>query len=456
MADITIKELVDLLRNGGAVGAGGAGFPTYAKLSDKADTIILNCAECEPVLKLHRQVLEKYAFEVVEALETAALAVGAENIIIAVKKSYSGAVSAVKAVLNRKNLKDKNYKIEIKYLPEIYPSGDEVVTIYEATGRVVPPGKIPISVGVIVFNVETMLNAYNIVKNQKPVTHKYVTIAGEVKNPITVKAPLGISFKELINDYAGGITVKDYALINGGPMMGKECSIYDTVTKTTNGILVLPEDHYVIKRKRSDININAKRAMAACCHCKMCTDLCPRHLLGHPIAPDKFMHSVSSGKVIEVEPMLNTAFCSGCGLCEMFSCSQGLSPRTLIGEYKAGLRKEGIKPPENPKTVPVLKERAYRGVSKERLSARIGLTKYEVDAPVIETEIKTNRYIIKLSQHIGAPAVSVVKPGDNVVAGQVIAKAADNALSVNIHSSADGVVLSCDSGQIIIEQEGGR
>lgn len=455
MTAMTIEKLAELLRNGGAVGAGGAGFPSYAKLNNNADTIILNCAECEPILRLHRQVLEKYAFEITDALEVIAAAVGAERVIIALKKSYSGALAAATAAVEKHSNKN-NIKFEIKCLPEVYPSGDEVVTIYEATGRVVPPGKIPISVGVTVFNVETALNIYNIINNNKPVTHKYVTIAGEVKNPVTVYAPLGISFKELIDKYAGGMTVSEYALINGGPMMGRECGIYDTVTKTTNAILVLPKEHYVIQRKRASIHIDSKRAMAACCHCKMCTDLCPRHLLGHPIAPDQFMHSVSSGTVREVEPMLNTAFCSGCGLCEMYSCGQGLSPRTLIVEYKGRLRKEGIRPPENPKVKPVPKERKFRGVSKERLTARIGLLKYEVDAPLSGAEVKSDEYRIKLSQHIGAPAQAIVKAGDRVKMGQVIAAAADKALSVSIHSSADGVVASVDGGQITVKQEGGR
>ena len=202
MTAMTIEKLAELLKYGGAVGAGGAGFPSYAKLNSNADTIILNCAECEPILRLHRQVLEKYAFEITDALEVIAAAVGAERVIIALKKSYTGALAAAEAAVEKHVNNENNIKFEIKCLPEVYPSGDEVVTIYETTGRVVPPGKIPISVGVTVFNVETALNIYNIIENNAPVTHKYVTIAGEVKNPVTVYAPLGISFKELIDKYA--------------------------------------------------------------------------------------------------------------------------------------------------------------------------------------------------------------------------------------------------------------
>ena len=159
-----LTQLTEIMRNSGVAGAGGAGFPSYAKLDKRADTIILNCAECEPLLKLHRQVLEKYALEIMTALDVIAKAVEAEKVIIAVKASYTGAVNAVKANLS------KFENMEIGLLPEIYPAGDEVVTIYETTGRVVAPGSLPITVGVTVFNVETILNVYNAITSGSPVT----------------------------------------------------------------------------------------------------------------------------------------------------------------------------------------------------------------------------------------------------------------------------------------------
>ncbi len=446
---MTKAELADLLRENGIVGAGGAGFPSYAKLSEKADTIILNCAECEPILRLHRQVLEKYAFEILNTLDIIAKAVGAESVIVALKESYEGAVSSVSAVIS-------DFKnIEMKFLPEQYPSGDEVVTIYETTGRVVPPGSIPIEVGVTVFNPETVLNIYNAIEKNTPVTHKYVTIAGEVKKPITVYAPLGISFKELI-EYAGGATVSKFAIINGGPMMGKEAGIYDTVTKTTNAILVLPKEHYIIQKKRASIQIDTKRAMSSCCQCRMCTDLCPRNLLGHPIEPSEFMHAASSGTIRDIRPMINTMFCSGCGVCEMYACGQGLSPRTMILEYKDGLRRAGITPPKNVKTAPVSRARKYRGVSKERLTSRIGLSKYEKDSPLEDTIIETKEYKIPLSQHIGAPAKACVKVHDKVVRGQKIGELKADALSVNIHASADGEVVRVSDKYVTIRREGSK
>ena len=248
-----LTQLTKIMRDSGVAGAGGAGFPSYAKLDKRADTIILNCAECEPLLKLHRQVLEKFALEILTALEWIREAVEAEQVIIAVESSYKGAIAAVNSHLNQ----FKRTKIGI--LPEIYPAGDEVVTIYETTGRVVAPGALPITVGVTVFNVETALNVYYAVQESKGVSFKYITIAGEVKNPTTFKAPIGMTYGELIA-LAGGATIADPVLIAGGPMTGRVTTAADVVTKTSNAILVLPKDQYVVKKKLTPVKMNMQIA----------------------------------------------------------------------------------------------------------------------------------------------------------------------------------------------------
>lgn len=442
---MTINELKLTLKNSGVVGAGGAGFPSYAKLSDKADTILLNCAECEPLLKLHRQVMQVYANEILTALDTVRETVGAQRAIVAIKPSYKKAVDAVKALLG-------NFKnIEIGLLPEVYPAGDEVVTIYETTGRVVPPGKIPIEVGVTVFNVETILNAYYAITKGAGVTHKYITVTGAVKNPITLRVPLGITVKEVI-DLAGGPTIKEYALINGGPMTGSIAAESDVITKTSNAILVLPPDQYVIKKRTSNPSISLKRAMSACCQCRMCTDLCPRNLLGHPIEPHRFMRNISSGTTNDVKPYLGTFFCCSCGLCEMYSCFQELNPRTLIGIVKGSLRKGGIPIPEVTEA-PVKKERNGRYILKSRLTAKLGLSEYNRSAPLDETEYKPKSVKILLSQHIGKPAEAIVKMGDTVKVGDTIATADENALGVAIHSSINGMVTEVTDKHIVVAAE---
>ena len=144
---MNIDQLKDLLREAGVVGAGGAGFPTYAKLSPKADTLILNCAECEPLLRLHRQVLRMYTHEILSTLYEISKIIGTKDICSGIKASYKGTVEALKAEICSFD------SMRVCTLPEVYPAGDEVVLTYEATGRVVPAGQIPLSVGVTVLNV---------------------------------------------------------------------------------------------------------------------------------------------------------------------------------------------------------------------------------------------------------------------------------------------------------------
>lgn len=439
---MNINELKGVLQNAGVVGAGGAGFPSYAKLNEAADTIILNCAECEPLLKLHRQVMQHYAREIMTALTVVAEAVGAKQVIIAIKPSYKKAVEAVKAQLEDFNM------ISIGYLPEVYPAGDEVVTIYETTGRVVPPGKLPISVGVTVYNVETMLNAYYALTEGKGVTHKYITVTGEVKEPVTLYVPLGITVGEVIK-LAGGTTIEEYTLINGGPMTGNIVTEYDVITKTSNAILVMPNDQYIVMKRKSDPKISLKRAMSACCQCRMCTDLCPRNLLGHPIEPNKFMRSASSSVTSDVEPYLGTYFCCACGLCEMYSCFQNLSPKSLMAVVKDELRKGGIPVPAASEA-PVKEERSGRYVLKSRLTARLGLTKYNFPALLDEREYAPKSVKLLLSQHIGAPSIPAVKKGDTVKCGDVIASPKAGALGVAIHSSIDGKVKEITDKYITI------
>ncbi len=439
---MNIDQLKDLLRENGIVGAGGAGFPTYAKLDTRADTLILNCAECEPLLRLHRQVLKMYTHEILSTLYEISKILEVKNVYIGIKGSYKRTVAAVSEEISSfENMK-------ICTLPEVYPAGDEVVLTYEATGRVVPAGGIPIAVGVVVLNVETVYNIYRAMQGE-PVTHKYITITGEVKNPVTLYAPIGITIEKLI-EAAGGVTIDDPAYVLGGPMMGSLGSPFDTVTKTSNAVLVLPKTLPLVQKKKSKTSIDIQRAMSSCCQCSYCTSLCPRHLLGHPIDPSAFMLAASHGVTSDTSPYVNAMFCSGCGLCEMYSCTQGLSPRTLLMATKKGLQKQGIRAPQNARQRAVESARDMRMIPLSRLRSRLGLDPYNNSAPVSEQPLRFGKLFVSLSQHIGAPAVPAVKKGDKVIAGQMIAAPAENALSVAIHSPVDGTVTEVTKTKITI------
>ena len=437
-----IKELQKIIQENGVVGAGGAGFPTYMKLTDKADTILMNCAECEPLLKLHRQLLEKHAYEIMKTFHMVAETVGASEAIIGIKRSYTQTVNALKQHI------EEFPGMRIHLLDEVYPMGDEVVLIYEATGKVVRPGGLPIEQGVAVFNVETLYNVYRAVKSGKPVTDKYVSVVAEVNKPVTVRVPLGCTLEEVV-EQAGGITVKDPVYFVGEPMMGRIGQPSDPVTKTTNAILILPKDHLIVQKKQRTSSIDLKRAASICCQCNTCTDLCPRNNLGHPIDPARFMRAASNHDFQDLNPYINASFCSSCGVCEMYACPQSLAPRTLLADMKGGLRNAGIRPPQGVQPVPVKESREYRKVPEERLMARLGLTRYDKNAPLDETLVPVPKVRILLSQHIGAPAQAIVKAGDQVERGQMIGAPA-NGLSVGIHASITGKVTEVTDRYIVI------
>lgn len=439
---MTIKELSQILRDNGIVGAGGAGFPTYGKLSDKADTIIMNCAECEPLLKLHRQLLKEHAREILKAFSLIAETVGAKDAIIGIKAEYESTIVALEEHLSDFPL------VRIHKLPGAYPMGDEVVLIYEATGKVVRPGGLPIECGVAVFNVETLFNVYNAVWGVGPVVDKCVTVVGEVEHPITVRVPIGTRIRDVVA-MAGNITTKEPVYLLGGPMMGNFGQDYQPVTKTTNAVIVLPKDHQLVYKKSTKFSTSVARAASSCCQCQTCTDLCPRHALGHPIEPHLFMRSAANQDYSSMDPFLGTMFCSSCGLCEMYSCPQGLAPRSMIAEYKGELRKAGVKPPVV-EAEPVKESREYRRVPEERLAARLGLVQYDKEAPLDDNVRGAKEVKILLSQHIGAPAKACVKEGDKVKAKDIVAMAADG-LSVNIHASIDGTVKEVTDKFVIIQ-----
>ena len=436
-----IDELKEIARQNGIVGAGGAGFPAYAKMTDAADTVILNCAECEPLLQLHKQLLARHAGEIIRMLDEVRETLGAKEAVVGIKSEHKHTIHILEEVL-------RDYpKVRICALNAAYPMGDEVILIYEATGRVIKPGGLPIDEHVVVYNTETMFNLYRAVHLKMPVTDKLISIAGEVEHPLTISVPLGITVKDAVS-LAGRITTANPAYLIGGPMMGRLGTENTIITKTTNAIIILPENHKVIMRMNKNLEIERKRAASSCCQCRTCTEMCPRHALGHPIEPHRIMRAVANHDTEDLSVYTNTAYCSSCGLCENYACPQGLSPRSVIAEFKNGLRAAGIRA-EKCEPGKVAADREWKKAPVSRLKARLGLSAYDVPAPLTDKEVPAKRVRILTSQHIGAPARPVVQENDTVKKGQKLAEAAEG-LSVAIHSSIDGIVEQVSEKEIII------
>ena len=155
------EDIIKKIEDGGVVGSGGAGFPTHVKYKTKAETVIVNMAECEPLLRVDQQLAERNAEDVIKGLGCAMEAVSAKEGIIAVKEKYHKAIDKLRPLLKA--------GMRIEYLKDIYPAGDEFMTIKMTTGKTVPPGSIPISIATVVSNVQTLINVANAVED-KPVT----------------------------------------------------------------------------------------------------------------------------------------------------------------------------------------------------------------------------------------------------------------------------------------------
>ena len=366
---MNLENIKSALENCGVVGAGGGGFPAHLKLDHRAKTILVNCAECEPLLQVDQQLLASYPDEILHALGILAESLDA-SVVIALKKSYT------KAIQELENRTAQNPRLRIALLDNIYPVGDEIVLIYEALGIAVPPASLPIEVGCIVYNVETVHNMYHALVHNRPVTHKWVTIIGEVENPITVNLPIGTTVAEAVSR-AGKITTSNPVYLNGGPMMGSKSQPTDEITKTTNAIIVLPEHHSLVQKFPS-ASINFKRALSACCQCRTCTDMCPRNQLGHQIEPHMIMRGLSA---IDADSFYGVMYCSGCGVCEAIACPQSLAPRSIIKTFRTELAKAGVRA-EKCQAACISDTREGRLVNSNRLKIRLGLAKYDVPASI--------------------------------------------------------------------------
>jgi Na+-translocating ferredoxin:NAD+ oxidoreductase RnfC subunit len=442
MAEITVQDVFQA----GVVGAGGAGFPTHVKLAGKADTVIINAAECEPLLHKDKEVLRTYVDDVAEGTAIGMRLVGAKRGVVGIKEKYTDVIELLQSKLPG--------NIDVAPLRDAYPAGDEFVLVYDVLGRAIPPGGIPLAVGAVVMNVETAMNVAR--ASDHPVTEKYLTVAGAVANPVTLRVPLGMTLAQCVAA-AGGPTIPDVNYIVGGVMMGYLEANHDAlVDKTTGGVIVLPDDHVVVRRRRQDWKQIARIGRSACDQCSFCTELCPRWLLGHPIEPHRAMRSLEFNLIGEAN-VIGTQFCCECNLCSLYSCPEDLDPKNVCTQNKRRLASEKQRwenPPFNPKR-PEL-HMANRKAPMARLMTKLGLRKFHNVGPLNDALLDARRVGVKLKQHLGAPCESQVTVGQSVTKGHVIGLPpvanGKPALGAPVHASIDGRVISIENGVVWIEK----
>lgn len=434
-------NLTEAVKQAGIVGAGGAGFPTHIKLSAKAECFVVNAAECEPLIETDKYLCRTCAEQIVAAVTVVAAHLEAKRAVIALKGKYKAEIEAL-----NKAIRALDAKVEIFEMETFYPAGDEQTMVQQVTGRVVPERGLPLDVGAVVDNVGTLINIFDALQG-KPVTDKFLSVVGEVREPIMLHVPVGTPILECVR--AAEPTLSEYGLILGGPMMGKVLTRREemeaaVVTKTTGNIIVLPVDHYLFHRATLPMEAIRHQTRSACIQCRMCTDLCPRYLIGHQIRPHLVMRNLWREPGMEDDEEFQRSFgdavnCCDCGICEMFACPMGLSPRKVNQYFKGELRKRNIQVPRNME--PQVSEFVdLRHTPTGRLTARLGLASYYGLHAHRCLELKPESVFLPFSQHIGKPAISVKAAGDSVEKGELLARAAEG-LSANIHASISGVVV---------------
>jgi Na+-translocating ferredoxin:NAD+ oxidoreductase RnfC subunit len=436
--------LADKLKDCGVVGAGGAGFPTSVKANSEVEFMIANGAECEPLLHKDLELMKHFPAEVVSGMKLMMESVKAAKGKFGIKTKNQDAIRAIEPEIKGKN-------IEFAFLGDFYPSGDEYELVYTATGRLIPPAGIPLQVGCVVNNVETLYNAH-FAAQEKPVIRKFISVSGAVKQPKSFWAPVGTPFRDVIA-WAGGAAVPEFGMFIGGMMMGTlSFDLDDVVTKTTGGLIVLPKEHYLVTRKERPAAAMHHIGKSACDQCSYCTEFCPRYLLGYEVMPHKVMRSLGFTLTGENIWNQNAELCCACGLCTLYACPEDLFPKEACDKAKTDMRAAGIKFVQS-KPVRVHPMKEFRRVPLSQLRRRLKVEEYEAGTPYDPADFTPALVRIKLSQHVGKPAAPVVAAGGRVGQGQPVGRVDAKDLGANVHASVKGVVTAVTDRFIEIQAD---
>ena len=430
------EQFLAAVRAAGIVGEGGAGFPAHVKYAAQAEIVIANGCECEPLLHTDQHILHGQAEAVAHAMRALAKATGASRTVLGIKAKHRSLVEELRPIM-------REYGVDLALLPDFYPAGDEQILVKEITGKSVPPLGLPLHVGAIVANVGTLASV-NAALSGAPVTDKFLTVTGEVARPGVLKAPLGTPLTECLAA-CGGALPKNPVFILGGPMMGRvvagvEQLALERVTKTTGGLIALPAGHPLHVNASLPVTVLRRRAASACIQCRACSDLCPRRLTGHPLEPHKIMRAFATGAELSSFGA-QAVLCSECGACEHYACPMGMSPRRVNQAVKAAMREASLTYSGPREILPeATRWREYRRIPVARLAARLGLADHLHRETPYLGEITPKMVEIPLRQHIGAPCVALVKPGDRVAKGDCIGDIPEGTLGARVHASMGGRV----------------
>ena len=313
-------EILEIIKEAGIVGEGGAQFPTHVKYDigyKKIDTFIVNGAECEPYLTADYTIMSNYVEELLGGIKIAEKLLRPREVVIGIEEENIDIAEHIEVIIKQSRL----FNVKIQVLPTAYPQGSELQLIRSVTGKEIKKSEIPGNHGIIVSNVGTVKSMYDAFTEGKPLVERVVTVSGEkVKTKGNYLLKVGTPLSHIIEQ----LNPEDNAkIVFGGPMMGEEVTETSTpVVKGTSGILFLSKDIDSVKREN-------------CISCGYCVDVCPMGLM-----PMKFAESYRKEQYEKLVTVYHLDNCIECGACE-YVCPSRVPLIKSIKEGKEKLRETG-------------------------------------------------------------------------------------------------------------------
>ncbi len=323
-----LQSFTDAVQKSGAVGLGGAGFPTFVKLSvkdlSKIDAVVINAAECEPYITSDTRTMLDKSDDIFDGIDALKKYLEVKRIIFGIEKNKPEAIAKMR------ELALKSDGVEVKVLPSSYPQGGEKVLVYNTIGKIIPKGGLPLDVGVIVINVTTLAFIGSYIKTGMPLVNKCVTVDGSaIKEPKNVIAPIGMSIADVIES-AGGTKAEIAKALYGGPMMGLAVPSLDApVIKNTNAIIAM------------DVKEATPPKTTPCIRCGACLNHCPLKLDPREISRAYKLANPEDLQILHVD------LCMECGCCSYICPAHRPLVQTnklakaMLRTYQASQKKEG-------------------------------------------------------------------------------------------------------------------
>ena len=437
-------------------------------INERCRTVIVSAIKDNPLSFAEEYLLQREWHKIIDGLKLLMVNHHAEKGIIAVSKSDRPVIADL-----RDRVEDCG-NIDLFFIGDFYPAADQAILIYEITGQPFS-GATPAALsGSLVYDLQTVINIYEAVTEEKPVTRRLLTCTGEVALPSLVLGHLGVSFREVIELCGGAATttIDEYVIFSGAPARGAVITDIDTpVTRSTTTITVLPADHELVKERSRTISTQIKKIKSVCNQCSFCTELCPVYLLGGKLYPHLIMRQIAYGPAEPEEVILGALLCSECGICEVFACPHKLSPRAVNKQIKERLKQEAQ--PESLLSDKInghisghisdkisghisgqlqpRSNRDYRKVPFKRLADLFSVGPYAVPPKMELLETSPGQVELLFQEISAAGVLPRVKTGEEIAEGSLVAETKIST-GAGLHTSISGKVIFLSKERVIIRR----